>query len=113
MLASAKPKDTLFADIVRILEKHYNPKPLEIAQSFHFGTRNQKSAESVSGYVLALKKLAVHCNYGEYLNQGLRVRFVCGLNNPKIQNKLLNTEDLTFEKACGIEKAMEMADRNT
>ena len=36
-----------------------------------------------------------------------------GLNNPKIQNKLLNTEDLTFEKACSIAKTMEMADRKT
>ena len=36
-----------------------------------------------------------------------------GLNNPKTQNKLLNTEDLTFEKACSIAKTMEMADRNT
>ena len=34
LLAPAKPKDTLFKDIVRVLEKHYDPKPLEIAQSF-------------------------------------------------------------------------------
>ena len=27
---------------------------------------------------------------------------MCGLNNPKIQNKLLNTEDPTFEKDCSI-----------
>ena len=113
LLAPAKPKDTQFTDMVRILEKHYNPRPLEIAQSFHFGTRDQKSGESVSDHVLALKRLAVHCNYGEYLNRALRDRFVCGLNNPKIQNKLLNTEDLTFEKACNIAKTMEMADRNT
>ena len=38
LLAPAKPKDTQFTDIVRILEKHYNPKPPGIAQSFHFGT---------------------------------------------------------------------------
>ena len=31
LLAQAKPKDTQFTDIVRILEKHYNPKLLEIA----------------------------------------------------------------------------------
>ena len=31
LLAPAKPKDTSFTD----MEKHYNPKPLEIAQSFH------------------------------------------------------------------------------
>ena len=32
---------------------------------------------------------------------------------PKIQNKLLNMEDLTFERACRIAKAMEMAEKNT
>ena len=110
---STLSKDTSFTDIVRVLEKHYNPKPLEIAQSFHFGTRNQKSGESISDYVLALKRLAVHCNYGEFLDRALRDHFVCGLSNLKIQNKLLNTESLTFEKACSIAKAMEMAERNT
>ena len=38
----AKPRDTLFAGIVEALAKHYNPAPLEIAESFHFGTRYQK-----------------------------------------------------------------------
>lgn len=38
---------------------------------------------------------------------------MCGLNKAKIQNRLLNTEDLTFHKACQIAKAMEMAERNT
>ena len=114
LLTPTKPKDTPFVDIVRVLQKHYNrSKPLEIAQSFHFGTRNQKSGESVGDYVLALKRLAVHCNYGEFLDRTLRDRFVCGLRNPNIQNKLLNTEDRTFEKACRIAKAMEMAERNT
>ena len=46
LLTPTKPKDTPFVDIVRVLQKHYNrSKPLEIAQSFHFGTRNQKSGE--------------------------------------------------------------------
>ena len=102
LLAPAKPKDTSFTD----LEKHYNPKPLEIAQSFHFGTRNQKSGESISDYVLVLRRLAVHCNYGEFLDRALRDRFVCGLNNSKLQNKRLNTEGLTFAKACSIAKTI-------
>ena len=31
----------------------------------------------------------------------------------KIQNKLLNTRDLLFKKACGIAETMEGEDRNT
>ena len=99
--------------MVRVLEKHYNPKPLKIAQSFHFGTRNQKPGESISDYVLALRRLAVHCNYGEFLDGALRDRFVCDLNSSKIQKKPLNTEDLTFAKACSIAKTMGMAENNT
>ena len=38
---------------------------------------------------------------------------MCGLNNPKIQNKLLNTEGLTFEKACQIERSIETVEKNT
>ena len=57
--------------------------------------------------------LAIHCNFGEFSDRALRDRFLCGLSNPKIQNKLLNREDLTFKKACRIAKAMEMAERNT
>ena len=41
LLAPKKPKDTPFADIVKALEKHYILAPLEIAGSFHFGTRYQ------------------------------------------------------------------------
>lgn len=113
LLLPAKPKDTPFADIVTALERHYNPAPLEIAESFHFGTRHQKPDESISDYIVALKKLSIHCNFGEFLQRALRDRFVCGLNNSKIQNKLLNTNDLTFVKACQIAQSMEMAEKNT
>ena len=112
-LVPAKPKDTSLANIVQALEKHFNPAPLEIAESFHFGTRSQKPGESIGEYVVALKKLSIHCNFGEFLNRALRDRFVCGLNNVKIQNKLLTTENITFDKACQIAKSMEMAERNT
>jgi hypothetical protein len=113
LLVPAKPKDTSLANIVQALEKHFNPASLEIAESFHFGTRSQKPGESIGEYVVALKKLSIHCNFGEFLNRALRDRFVCGLNNVKIQNKLLTTENITFDKACQIAKSMEMAERNT
>ena len=47
------------------------------------------------------------------MNRALRDRFVCGLNNVKIQNKLLNTSSLTFDTACNIAISMELAERNS
>ena len=75
--------------------------------------RNQQTDESISDYIVALKKLSIHCNYGEVLNLALRDRFVCGLNNVKIQNKLLNTSSLTFDNACNIAISMELAEKNS
>ena len=113
LVAPRKPKDLSFKELTECLEKHYNPRPLEIAESFHFNTRCQKQGESVIDFIVSLKKLSIHCNYGQFLDRALRDRFVCGLNNLKIQNKLLNTEDLTFERACMIAKSMEMAEKNS
>ena len=50
---------------------------------------------------------------GEHLNQALWERFVCGPNNVKIQNKLLNTGDLVFKKACSIAETVVRQDMNT
>ena len=61
--------------------------------------------------MLALKRLAVHCNYSELLDERYKTDLFA--DKPKIQNKLLNMEDLTFERACRIAKAMEMAEKNT
>ena len=113
LLSPEKPKDTSLADIVQTLKNHYDPAPLEITESFHFSMQNQQTDESISNYIVALKKLLIHCNYGEFLNRALWDRFVCGLNNVKIQNKLLNTSSLTFDTACNIAISMELAERNS
>ena len=58
-----------------------------------------------------LKKLSIHCNFDQYLNRALGYRFVCGLQDFKIQTKLLNTEQLIFDYACRIATAMEMSSK--
>ena len=113
LLSPAKPKDKSLADIVQKLKNHYDPAPLEITESFHFGMRNQLADESISDYIVALKKLSIHCNYGEFLNRALRDSFVCGLNSVKIQNKLLKTQSLTFDIVCNIAISMELAEKNS
>ena len=51
LLVPASPKDKLFKEIVDTLKAHFKPKPLVIAERFHFHRQNQNSGESVAMYV--------------------------------------------------------------
>ena len=76
LVVPKKLKEIPLTELIKFLEKHYNPHPLEIAESFHFGTRNQKQGESMNDFIVALKKLPICCNYGQFLDRALRDRFV-------------------------------------
>ena len=112
LVAPAKPKDKSFSEIVAVLTKHCEPKPLVIAERFHFHCRQQATGESVSCYVAELRRLATNCEFGAYLEEALRDRFVCGLKNEGTQKWLLSEADLTFQKALEIAQGMEAAAKN-
>ena len=77
LLSPVSPKDTTLPEITKTLKQHFDPAPLEIAESYKFGTRDRRKDESVSDYVVALKKLSIHCNFGQFLTWALRERQVC------------------------------------
>lgn len=81
-------------------------------QRWKFNTRNRKSDETVGDYVAELRKLAQDCNYGESLTVMLRDRLVCGINDDRIQRRLLSDDGLTFDKALKFAQAMEAANRD-
>ena len=112
LLLPEKPADKDFNEIVSTLQKHLNPKPLEIAERFRFYKRNQHEGESVLSYVAELRKLTTHCNFGGNLEETLRDRLVCGLSNEQIQKRLLAESKLKFSKAVDIAVAMETATRD-
>lgn len=49
------------------------------------------------------------CEFGEYLEQALRDRLVCGLVSKKIQQRLLSEAKLLLKKAFEIAQSMETA----
>jgi hypothetical protein len=112
LLAPAKPNTKSYQDLTRILSEHLSPKPLVIAERFRFYKRDQREGESIASYVAALKKLSTGCEFGTFLNDALRDRFVCGLKSDNIQKFLLAKEDLTFDKATKQATGMETAIRD-
>ena len=112
LLWPEKPAHKSFEEIVSTLQKHLNPTPLEIAERFRFYKRNQQEGESVLTYVAELKKLTKHCNFGDHLDETMRDKLVCGLNNQQIHKRLLAESKLRFSKAVDIAVAMETATRD-
>ncbi|KAL9985219.1 hypothetical protein ACROYT_G007595, partial [Oculina patagonica] len=109
LLQPARPAETTFKKIVDTLEKHFSPKPSEIVERFKFHSRNRNEGEGVAAYVAELRKLTEHCNFGETLPEMLRDRLVCGINDKKIQRRLLAERELTLKKAEEIALGEELA----
>ena len=109
LLSPTDPKDKMFDELVEALKGHYEPKPLVIAERFHFHKRNQVAGESVAQFIAELRRLARHCEFKTFLEEALRDRFVCGLGSKAIQNCLLNKKELTLQKAIELATCMEAA----
>ena len=112
LVAPTVPKDKGYNDLVAALKTHFEPKPLVIAERFHFYRRSQAVGESVNEYMAELRRLTTHCEFGAFLNQALCDRLVCGLRHETIQKKLLTEVDLTLARALELSVGMEAAEKN-
>lgn len=63
-------------------------------------------------YVSKLRELAEFCEFEATLENMLRDRLVCGINNDAIQRRLLSEAELTFKKAMELALGMETAAKN-
>ena len=113
LLAPQTPDADEYDDIVKRVQDHVRAKPSVILQRFRFNSLNRKEGESVADFVTELRRLSTDCAFGDTLSDMLRVRLVCGINEEKIQRRLLQEVNLTFEDALRIARAMETAAKNS
>lgn len=111
LLSPRKPKDVSFDDMIKALRNHFNPKPKIVVERFNFHSRTQHEGESVSDFLASLRKLAATCGFGQFLDEALRDRFVVGLRNQLIQQRLLQEDNLTLPNALTTATAMEAAEK--
>ena len=102
LCAPTKPSGKGYDELCKLISQHCNPKPSVIMQRFEFHNRTQTDAESAADYLAALRRLAAECKFGTVLDETLRDRLVCGINNPAAQRKMLSDNTLTLEKAIAI-----------
>ena len=81
LVAPATVSEQSYQELTATLKAHFDPKPIVIAERFHFHRRVQAMGESISEYVAELKRLANNCLFGQYLDEALRDRLVCGMRS--------------------------------
>ena len=104
------PADKTYEELTEILKGFYKPKVLEVAETYRFHHTVQSENESVTEYANKLKRLAVNCNFGQYLTRALRDQFVGGVRSQSTRKKLLS-EDRTFDQALKVARAHELAEK--
>ena len=112
LITPAKPADLPFERILEALTKYYSPRPSEIVERFKFHSRVRKSGESVSAFVSELRSMSKFCNFGATLEDMLRDRLVCGINEEHIQKRLLSEPNLTLQRAVELSESLETAAKN-
>eukprot|EP00731_Ephydatia_muelleri_P024869 Em0016g1140a len=111
LVAPETPGGKTYDELIKLMAEHLSPKPPVIVQRYRFHSRVRQLGESVSVYVTQLKELARKCEFGDALNDMLRDRLVCGINDERVQKRLLVEVNLTFDSALKISQGCEVAER--
>ena len=105
---STKPYD----ELVEIATDYYHITKNTLTELQEFLAHQQRPGENISDYIIALKRLSRHCDFGNQLNENLRDTFVGSLSSKQRKQKLFLIKDLTWAKAQSEALAMEAANRD-
>ena len=106
------PGSRTYKEIIDLVRDHFNPKPSVIVQRLKFHTRTRLPGESVAAFMAQLRQLSEFCEFGDKLNEMLRDRLVCGINDSRIQRRLLSEPELTPKKGFELAQALETVDKD-
>ncbi|XP_066955294.1 uncharacterized protein [Macrobrachium rosenbergii] len=113
LIHPSNPNSKTFDELILVLKNHFSPVRSVIAERFKFNRRRQGSDETISDYVAVLKNMSSTCQYGDFLNDALRDKFVVGIADVEVQRELLRKNDLSFAKAVELAVAFEMTKKSS
>ena len=99
--------DTMFDVLVQKFTEYYIPRRNIIHERSIFNQRVQGSEETVEEFVRDLQNLVKYCKYLDPEDQ-VRDRFVIGLRDSKLKEKLQLMHDLELQKAIEIARREEL-----
>ena len=100
-----------------MLQSLFIKKKNKVCARYILLNQKQDPSETISDYVASLKQLTRDCDFKQvtsqqYHEEMLLNAFVSGLSSDTIRQRLLEEDDLTFDKAVKSACALELAQRN-
>ena len=112
-----KPESVAISTIERLVEEHLSPRRSVIAERMIFRSCRQTESQSISEYLVQLKKLSKVCKFksNDLLKENLRDQFVFGLLSDRIRQRVLTEPDdaATYGHVTELALSLEAAVRDS
>jgi len=103
-----KPEEISFKVLIEIFNKHFGGQICAFAERAKFYSATKDSEESLKEWAARVRSLAVNCKFTTELQVMLRDRFIMGLPEGLIKNRLFEEDHtVTFEDAIRIASSKE------
>ncbi|XP_075744278.1 uncharacterized protein LOC142803054 [Rhipicephalus microplus] len=113
LLKPATPHIKTLSELLTTLRSHFSPASSTLMGHFRFNNRSPREGESLREFVAALQGLSSTCVFGDQLVSPLRDRFVCSINNPSMQRRLLKLPDPSLDDVVQAVLTMDAAIKDT
>ena len=104
-------KDSCYEDVIQKFNEHYVPRVDIVHESIVFNKRVQSATESVDDFLIDLEQLVLSCDYEDPERQ-VRDRFIAGLKDSALQEKLQFFTDCSLQKAINYARRFEKVQDN-
>lgn len=90
---------TKYGEVIQAFASFCEPKKNTTYERYMFNKRNQKEKEPFNEFLMDIRRLVRTCEYQQMESEMLRDKIVMGVWDKKVQTRLLETIELTYEKA--------------
>lgn len=88
-----------YEEVIKSFENFCKPKKNTVYERFMFYQRKQRESEPFDTFHMDIKRLIRTCEFGDKEEEMLRDQIVMGVNDKKLQMRLLEIADLTYTVA--------------
>lgn len=96
-----------YTEVIKAFDDFCKPKKNPVYERFVLNQRKQKEGEPFDTFLMDIKRLARTCEFGANENEMLRDRIVWGVHDQKLQLRLIEKNDLTYDQAVEMARQSE------